>query len=141
MILITFFLSIGPIILLWLIARGWRLKALQSARDAQDMTLLASNLEGQLKQSEARAEAIAELAKRAIDIAAEKQDTVIQWEAPPRPSEDYSVQVRQYVAPITTSCPRCGVSVRHPPEIYPVRCPASDCQELIDPTFDSGTID
>lgn len=111
------------------------------------MALLAANLEGQLKQSENKADRMTEIAKHAINEAAKaaqlKPEDV--WE--PRIGiqiEDSDRSVFRdnkitYVPQIVAYCPSCNVSVRHDPSEYPVPCPA--CQTLIDPTFDSGIID
>lgn len=105
-----------------------RLRELSAAQQATNETLR----EGYDRMSQ--------IAKTAIEVAAQKHfpaDTVIEFPAPPRPSEsiaDYSVEVRHYVPPINAFCPQCNVSVRHEAHEYPVKCPA--CQTLIDPTFD-----
>lgn len=40
-----------------------------------------------------------------------------------------------YTPQVVANCVRCGVSVRHPTEAFPLPCPA--CQTLIDPVLDN----
>lgn len=96
------------------------------------MELLAANLQGQLKQSEDKAEGYRQLAERAINQAAEKvklaPGQVWKQTSPPAAG-------KPYVPPLVANCTRCAVSVRYPPEAFPVPCPA--CGNLIDPVLDN----
>lgn len=106
------------------------------------LALKAANLEGQLTQSEAKANELSEIAKRAIDCAAEKHfPKPSQRFSEPLPSLDTPLPANygRYVRSVNAFCPSCNVSVRHEAHEYPVHCPA--CNTLIDPTFDNPPSD
>jgi len=131
--MILAFLLIGLVLLLALCAYGWRSKALRRAQEAQGLGLLAANLEGQLKQSEAKAEKMAEIAKRAIEVAAEKYDAPIEW--PPSMTDSLS-PVLQYTIPEVKYCV-CNVSIRS--NVWPVPCPS--CGAIVGDILDADLIE
>jgi len=86
-------------------------------------------LHGQKETVEKHYEDMRSLAKDSIGIA-------IKRHLPERVAS--KVWESNYVAPIASNCPKCGVSVRFPPEDYPISCPA--CGGLIDPVLDNPPV-
>lgn len=129
---VAFLLISGPLIILCLSVLHWYGKASQSQREARELSLKAVNLEGQLTQSEAKAEKMTEIAKHAIECAAEKHfpaDRTLR-DADPDLSAKYkrinADIAAKYVAPTVKFC-ECNVSIRS--DVWPQTCPA--CRRLV----------
>lgn len=125
-------------LLLCLCAYGFARKAAQSARSAQDVALLAANLEGQLAQSEKTAERMTEIAKHAIECAAEAAQLEPEevWRSRDSPSLDVPIPKRNYVSPQVKFC-RCNVSIRS--DKWPQPCPA--CGQMVGDILDSEILE
>jgi len=139
--LLAFLLIAGPVIILCLSVLHWRGKASQSEREAQAMAIYAANLEGQLVKSGEHNLKLAEIAKQAIDVAAEKHFPAS------KPTEYYRDVPRGFdypdisrPEPLTLPTVKfcvCNVSVRS--DKWPVACPA--CGKAVGDVLDADWIE
>lgn len=103
----------------------------------------ANRAEGALGEAQERADGMTEIAREAIKISAKaaklNPDEVLprkQSDYPPNYFGNINATMPAYTSQLVANCPTCSVSVRHPPEMYPVKCPRVGCGTLIDPVFD-----